>query len=61
MESKILQKVNKDLKTKSLDDLAKEIGVGYGTLYRFIKTGTIGTLRIMEKIESHYKTNKHGQ
>lgn len=52
----VQRRIQDDLKNKAvtLSKLAKKMNIGYGTLHRFVHKGTVGTVRVWEKIHSHY-------
>lgn len=58
MKEKLLKKLAAELKKKKLQALATEIGIGYGTLYRFLYEGASGTVKSWDKIESYYRNKK---
>jgi hypothetical protein len=55
MQKELIKKLKLDLKHTTLQNLALKIGLGYGTLYRFVYKGTSGTVKSWVKIESYYR------
>ena len=54
MRKKLLDKLNKSLKTKKLGYLATEIGISYSQLYRIVNGIAEGKISSWEKIVTYY-------